>query len=84
MSYAVAYEAARDLMQECRLASEFLQGIYEIPPSNNANSLLACHERGLFEKLQSFLQNGAADYRSDTYAQNITSTRKTSHHALDY
>lgn len=52
-----------------------LQGKYQVPQSDNKDSLLARHERGVFQELQSFLGDaGSKDttHRSDTFAQNVT------------
>jgi acyl-CoA oxidase len=57
------------------LASELVQGKYPLPPSDNPNSLLARHERGLFEELQTFASKddlGHSNHRSDAFAQNVT------------
>ena len=68
--------AEGDVMVLCiRLASELLQGKYEIPKSENPTSLLARHEQGVFEDLQSHLKDaddGDAKHRSETFAQNVT------------
>jgi hypothetical protein len=57
------------------LASELVQGKYPLPPSDNPNSLLARHEKGLFEELQAFASKddlGNSNHRSEGFAQNVT------------
>lgn len=57
------------------LASELVQGKYPLPPSDNPNSLLARHEKGLFEELQAFAtkdDQGNSNHRSDEFARNVT------------
>jgi acyl-CoA oxidase len=57
------------------LASELVQGKYPLPPSDNPNSLLARHEKGLFEELKTFALKddlGNSNHRSDAFAQNVT------------
>lgn len=57
------------------LASELLQGKYQLPPSRHPDSLLTQHERGLFKELQKFVtqdDKGNTNHRSDAFAQHVT------------
>jgi hypothetical protein len=57
------------------LASELLQDKYQIPPPENPDSLLAKHEKGLFQDLKQFIARDSAgntNHRSDHFAQTIT------------
>jgi acyl-CoA oxidase len=52
-----------------------LQGKNPLPPSDNPETLLAQHERGLFGDLQKYLSRdskGRSNHRSDTFAQHVT------------
>lgn len=52
-----------------------LQGKFPLPPSDNPEALLAQHERGLFDDLQTYLtrdSKGRSNHRSDAFAQHVT------------
>jgi acyl-CoA oxidase len=77
-SKPLATVSALQLLTCCSLsglASELLQGRYQFPPSSQPGSMLAKHERGVFDQLQRYLtvnKTGPASHRSDAFAQHVT------------